>query len=64
MSDWVSQGQSDRQAFLEELKKATNLEVFDLYEEVSQSDDWDGAFTRMQQWKRDMAAEEMRRRLA
>lgn len=54
---------SEWEAFERQLDQATLIELFEIYTEVSQSDDWDGAFTPMQSAKCEAAEVEMTRRL-
>jgi hypothetical protein len=61
--EWATQKEKDRAAFVSELDQASDLEVFDIYVEVAQADDWDGAFTEMQRWKAQTAETIMRQRL-
>jgi hypothetical protein len=49
--------------FLDTIKNVTDLELFDIFCQVDQSDDWDGGFTLEQSWKAEHAAAEMRERL-
>lgn len=60
---WTEQQKKDREEFLSLLEKSTDLEVFEIYEEVAQSDDWDGAFSDTQLWKCGVTAAVMRSRL-
>lgn len=52
-----------QEEFLDTINKVTDLELFDIFCQVDQSDDWDGAFTQEQQWKADHAGVAMRARL-
>ena len=54
---------SEWESFVREINQATLIELFEIYTEVSQSDDWDGSFSAMQSAKEEATQLEMHRRL-
>lgn len=60
---WAKEAKQRKAEFLVTIKKVSDLELFNIYVEVSVSDDWDGGFTEEQAFKELHAGDEMRRRL-
>jgi hypothetical protein len=60
---WAKEEKQRKEEFLVTIKQVSDLELFDIYCQVSISDDWDGAFSQEQAWKEEHAGVEMRKRL-
>jgi hypothetical protein len=54
----------EKAEFVTMVKGVTPLELLDLFAEYDTSDDWDGAFTDDQSWKRDICYKALAKRLA
>lgn len=55
--------EQEKTQFIKTVQDVSGVELFDLYAEYAQSDDWDGSFTAGQIWKRETCAVELTARL-
>lgn len=54
----------DKQRFIKIVQDVTGVELFDMYAEYAQPDDWDGMSSEDQIWKRQTCAVELTARLS